>query len=533
MAKKFFSDVELKAAFKVSSLGSASNQALVVDANGDVTGAAVTQTQIEYLSNVSSDIQGQIDDKLDASEKGAANGIAELDANSKIPSSQLPAIAITEVFVAADITARDALTIGSGDGEIQEGDVVIVTDASDDANITSGSASYIYDGSAYQLLKAGDEVLSVNGETGAVTLNPDHLDDSATTNKFTTQAEIDKLAGIEAGADVTDEDNVTDALDGATLTAATVAGSDKVLIQDADDSDILKTVTAQSIADLASAGTDENVKISANDTTAGYLEDKVVVSSGANSTEILEVSTLNDGGNEDLQIQIDESKIDHDALSNFEANEHIDWTADAGQDIADENISESSVTQHEAALSVTASQVSDFDTEVSNNTDVAANTAARHDAVTIAAGDSSEVLSLSGQEITSNAATDSTAGHMTAADKAKLDSLGSGSAGDIAETSFSFADNQSSAADVTGLAFANGTVRSFRAQVSINRGADGYEVFTLHGIQKAASWEMSAESTGDDTGVLFSITSAGQVQYTSTDATDGGTMKFRAETTSV
>lgn len=45
---------------------------------------------------------------------------------------------------------------------------------------------------------------------------------------------------------------------------------------------------------------------------------------------------------------------------------------------ADALIAESNVTQHEAALSLTASQVSDFDTEVSNNTDVAANTTARH-----------------------------------------------------------------------------------------------------------------------------------------------------------
>ena len=63
-----------------------------------------------------------------------------------------------------------------------------------------------------------------------------------------------KLDGIETGADVTDEANVTSALDGATLTAATVAGTDKVLVQDADDSDNLKTVTAQSIADLGGGG---------------------------------------------------------------------------------------------------------------------------------------------------------------------------------------------------------------------------------------------------------------------------------------
>lgn len=61
-----------------------------------------------------------------------------------------------------------------------------------------------------------------------------------------------KLDGIETAADVTDETNVKAALDGATISSATVATGDKVLIQDVDDSDNLKYVTAQSIADLAS-----------------------------------------------------------------------------------------------------------------------------------------------------------------------------------------------------------------------------------------------------------------------------------------
>lgn len=65
---------------------------------------------------------------------------------------------------------------------------------------------------------------SVNGQTGVVTLDADDIDDSATTNKFTTAADISKLAGIEAGADVTDTVNVTAA--GAVMTTGdqTVSG---------------------------------------------------------------------------------------------------------------------------------------------------------------------------------------------------------------------------------------------------------------------------------------------------------------------
>ena len=69
-----------------------------------------------------------------------------------------------------------------------------------------------------------------------------------------------KLDGIESSADVTDEANVVSSLDGATLTGVTVATGDKVLIQDADDADALKTVTTQAIADLSTTLTQEEVE---------------------------------------------------------------------------------------------------------------------------------------------------------------------------------------------------------------------------------------------------------------------------------
>jgi hypothetical protein len=106
--------------------------------------------------------------------------------------------------------------------------------------------------------------------------------------------------------------------------------------------------------------------------------------------------------------------------------------------------------------------------------------------------------------------------------------------GDIAPTSFSFANNQASLANVTGLAFANATTRSFKALVDIQLDAttDAYEVFELLGVQKGALWDMSVTSVGDSSGITFDITSAGQVQYTSANAAGfvTGTMKFRAQT---
>ena len=63
-------------------------------------------------------------------------------------------------------------------------------------------------------------------------------------------------------------------------------------------------------------------------------------------------------------LSTDDSAIDHDGLLNFVANEHIDWTGDAGVlNIHVNNITavpESVVTAHEAALTITESQISDL-----------------------------------------------------------------------------------------------------------------------------------------------------------------------------
>lgn len=107
------------------------------------------------------------------------------------------------------------------------------------------------------------------------------------------------------------------------------------------------------------------------------------------------------------------------------------------------------------------------------------------------------------------------------------------SAGDIAETSFTFADNQSSAASITGFAFNTSVVRGFEAVITIVRGST-YSIHKLMSINKGGSFsDMSQEFVGDTTGVTFSITSAGQIQYTSTNTGSGGTIKFRANTLSV
>ena len=114
------------------------------------------------------------------------------------------------------------------------------------------------------------------------------------------------------------------------------------------------------------------------------------------------------------------------------------------------------------------------------------------------------------------------------------------SLGDIwSELSFSASNNQSSAADVTDFVFDNAVVRAFHTMVSItivrSVGGNLYANFELKGIQKGSGWVVNSSYVGDYTGIVFSITASGQIQYTSTNQLSwtSSTMKFRGYTTSV
>lgn len=113
----------------------------------------------------------------------------------------------------------------------------------------------------------------------------------------------------------------------------------------------------------------------------------------------------------------------------------------------------------------------------------------------------------------------------------------SGSQGDISETSFSINNNVTTPTTITGFSFSNAVVRSFKAQVSVEIDAtsDLFEIVEIVGIQKGSEWDLSITRTGDDSGVEFSISAGGQLQYESASYSGfvSGTLKFRATTTTV
>jgi hypothetical protein len=95
-------------------------------------------------------------------QKGAANGLAELDGSGLVPTHHLPALAITTTQVVNSQANMLALTA-------QTGDVAVRTDVNKSFILTATPATTL--GNWQELLTPTDSVLSVDGSTGAISLS--------------------------------------------------------------------------------------------------------------------------------------------------------------------------------------------------------------------------------------------------------------------------------------------------------------------------------------------------------------------------
>lgn len=101
--------------------------------------------------------------------------------------------------------------------------------------------------------------------------------------------------------------------------------------------------------------------------------------------------------------------------------------------------------------------------------------------------------------------------------------------------SFTVANNQGSAANVTGLSFSGASVKAVSIQYRIRRSTDTNELAetgTIRLVYKdtADTWFIDQTYAGEDSGVTFTVTSGGQVQYTSTNVSGAsyvGSMLFK------
>jgi len=109
---------------------------------------------------------------------------------------------------------------------------------------------------------------------------------------------------------------------------------------------------------------------------------------------------------------------------------------------------------------------------------------------------------------------------------------------DILQTAFNLANDQAAPTDVVGLTFNAATVRSAVIDYSVYRISDANptgntESGQMHIVYDgAAGWSIGIGGIVENAGVAFTITAAGQIQFTSTDIgalNYSGTMKFRAK----
>jgi hypothetical protein len=149
-----------------------------------------------------------------------------------------------------------------------------------------------------------------------------------------------------------------------------------------------------------------------------------------------------------------------------------------------------------------------------------------------------------------SSATNASASAVAAAASAASFSNYFGSGG-IPETTFTIANNQAVAANVTALLFAGASVRSAEIDAHFYINTTGGGATEMSSRAKyfatystvAASWDLTVigvsgdvDASGNPSGVTLSITSAGQVQYTSGNTTGTGAssvMHFTARTMGV
>jgi hypothetical protein len=143
--------------------------------------------------------ENRIDERIYI-QQGQANGLATLGSDGKIPSAQLPAIAINETFVVATEAAQLALTA-------QVGDVAVRTDLKKSFILRVEPGWTL--NNWQELLTPTDSVISVNGQTGAVNLViPTQTNQLTNNSGFITASEapVQSVAGKAGAVNLTNAD---------------------------------------------------------------------------------------------------------------------------------------------------------------------------------------------------------------------------------------------------------------------------------------------------------------------------------------
>ena len=174
---------------------------VTVDAAGHVVSAESVEIKgAGYIQNLTSDAQAQIDAKIPLSQKGAANGVATLDANGLVPSAQLPSYVddVVETYIVGETPlAADWLSKTQGGAALTpETDKIYVVVGPEGTQYLN--KQYRWGGTTYVACNPSD-VNSVNGKTGIVNLTQDDVPAGETYTQFS-KTDKEKLDNIDTGA---------------------------------------------------------------------------------------------------------------------------------------------------------------------------------------------------------------------------------------------------------------------------------------------------------------------------------------------
>lgn len=580
-------DINASAAIELSKLEAlTASRALQSDGSGEISVSAVTSTELGYVSGVTSAIQTQLNDKasteldnlgitaINADLDPAADNTIDLGNNGArfkdaylagdLHVSEIRATTtgnlVVDVLNAEVRTTTGAASVDADARQLHNGSAVVLDYSGSDLSVNTRKITQVVDPTSDQdaatkkyvddglALKANDaDVIKKDGSvafTGDQSMGGNQLTNlgapSASTDAATKQYVDNVAEGLKPKAAVRVATTTAGTLatsfeNGDTIDGVTLATGDRLLLKDqAAPAENGIYIVQASGAPVRSTDFDSLspideingaiVAVQEGTANAGkiFVQTGVVTTIGVSDINFVFFNSSSSiVGADGITVSGNNVSVDHDG-------EGLTFVAtQLALELDGSTLSKSSSGLKVADAGVTATQL---------NTSVAGDGIAGGGGTALSVDHDGQGLQFTANQLAlelDGSTLSKSASGLKVADNTFLLKA----TGDINETSFAGANNVSSPANVTGLAFANGSVRSFKAHVSValDATADLFETFELNGVQRGADWSMSQESTGDTSGVLFSITSGGQVQYTSANSAGfvSLAMRFRATTTSL
>lgn len=241
----------------------ASGQSVTINAVGTNLDSSSTSTVVNITSSTGSDT---------SIGSATSTNAGILTSSDKVKLDGISAGAEVNVNADWNATTGDAQILNKPTIPVDTNDL---SDVSATAPTNGQVLQYNSTSSVYEpvTLSTAAPVDSVNGQTGAVSLDADDISDASTTNKFTTAADITKLSGIEAGAEVnpTSTDELSEGSTNLYYTDARVSANSAVAANTAKIS-----FDSTSSTKLAGIEAGADVTDTANVTAAGALMDSEV-----------------------------------------------------------------------------------------------------------------------------------------------------------------------------------------------------------------------------------------------------------------